>query len=54
MSWAMMAVTGAFMVLSTFAGESAGNSLCFASGVRRKRIRTGEQLALVGPHFMRS
>ena len=50
----MMAVTGAAMVFSKFPGANAGRSRSFASGVRKNRMRAGEQLALVGPHFMMS
>ena len=48
----MMAVTGAAFVLSTLPGLRAGISRALASGVRRKVIRAGQQLALVGPTFM--
>src|ERR1700689_752552 len=50
----MIAVTGAFIVLSTFVGLKAGNSRCLASCVRKKRIRAGHELALVGPNFSKS
>src|SRR5271157_5502442 len=50
----MMAVTGAVRTFSTLVGESAGMSRCRASGVRRKRMRAGLPLALVGPHFIQS
>ena len=50
----MIAVTGAALVLSTLPGLSAGISRALASGVRTKRMRAGEELALVGPIFMMS
>ena len=49
-----MTVTGAAMVFSAFPAESAGRSFSFASRVRRKTKRAGEELALVGAHFSRS
>ena len=50
----MIAVTGALRVFSRLPGAIAGSSLAFASGVRRKTMRAGQQLTLVGPHFSRS
>src|SRR3546814_1355276 len=49
-----MAVLGAASVLATLPGDSNGRSLSFAACVRKNRIRTGEQFADVGPHFISS
>ena len=46
-----MTVTGAFMVFSTFPGDSDGRSLSFAFAERMNTKRAGEVFALVGPHF---
>ena len=54
MSCAMMAVTGALIVLSTLPGASAGRSRSLACWLRTNTMRAGEQLALVGAIFMRS
>src|SRR5687767_13469637 len=50
----MIAVTGAVIVFSALPGARAGNSRCLAAGVRRKTIRAGLLLALVGPQRIRS
>ena len=54
MSVATMATTGADMVLSTLPADKAGFSRSFAQSVRRNTKRAGEQLAEVGPIFIRS
>jgi hypothetical protein len=48
--YAMITVTGAVIVFSTFPGASTGRSLSFASCERIKTNRAGLPLALVGPH----
>ena len=50
----MMAVTGAFIVLSTLPASSAGFSLSFASRDFTRMMRMGHMLAEVGPIFARS
>jgi hypothetical protein len=50
----MIAVTGADLVFSTLPGETQPSSFAFASGERTKTIRAGDELAEVGPHFIRS
>lgn len=44
----MMAVTGAFIVLSTLPGDRVGLSRSFASRLFTKTMRTGCELAAVG------
>ncbi|MNU07856.1 hypothetical protein D3C72_2536350 [compost metagenome] len=51
---AAMTVTGAAMVFSRLPEESAGLNFSLASGLRTKTKRAGEQLAEVGPIFVRS
>ena len=50
----MMAVTGAFMVLSTLPGSRAGLSFSFAAFDFTKTMRIGHMLADVGPILARS
>jgi len=50
----MIAVTGAFMVLSRLPGLSAGASFSFASFVRTNTNRAGCVFMVVGPHFISS
>jgi len=50
----MIAVTGAWMVLSTLPGVRAGRSRSLASRDFTKSTRIGLQFALVGPSIARS
>src|SRR5215475_10885195 len=50
----MIAVTGAAIVLSWFPGLRYGFRRSLASLLRRKRIRAGCELAVVGPSFTMS
>ena len=50
----MIAVTGAVRVFSTLPAAMQGSRRAFASGERTKMIRAGQQLADVGPIFIRS
>src|SRR5262245_33443863 len=50
----MIAVTGATIVLSWFPGLRKGFRRSLASLLRRKRIRAGCELAVVGPSFTMS
>src|SRR5712672_2425125 len=49
----MIAVTGAAFVFSTLPSAIQGSSFAFASEDLTNTIRAGDELALVGPHFMR-
>ena len=54
MSMPMMAVTGAVFVFSTLPGFMQASSFSLASGDLTNTMRAGEQLAEVGPHFIKS
>jgi hypothetical protein len=53
-SWPRIAVAGAAITLSTLPGLNAGARRRFASSVVTKTMRSGAQLAEVGPIFVRS
>src|SRR5882724_291891 len=46
-----MAVTGAFIVLATFAGDNAGCRRCLAAGVRKNRMSRHSSLCIREPRF---